>query len=73
MSRAFVDTFYFLALLNRRDPAHPRARAAWTERTSAVIVQNAFRPTATVSSASTSAACACAAWQSTPARVRLRP
>ena len=28
MSRAFADTFYFLALLNQRDPAHPRALAA---------------------------------------------
>ncbi len=73
MSRAFADTFHFLALLNRRDPAHPRARAACTEPTSPVIVQNAFPPTATVSSASTSASCACAAWQSTPARARLRP
>ncbi len=25
MTRAFADTFYFLAILNRRDPAHEKA------------------------------------------------
>ena len=25
MSRVFADTFYFLAVLNRRDPAHEAA------------------------------------------------
>jgi hypothetical protein len=73
MSRVFADTFYSLALLHRRDPAHPRALAACTEPASPVIVQNAFPPTATVSSARTSASCACAAWQSSPPWFRLRP
>jgi len=28
MKSVFADTFYFLALLNERDPAHQRAAAA---------------------------------------------
>lgn len=31
MRALFADTFYFLALLNRRDPAHPKAVLASRE------------------------------------------
>ena len=40
MSRVFADTFYFLALLNRDDPAHRRALAA--ARSVAQIVTTEF-------------------------------
>ena len=40
MSRVFADTFYFLALLNRDDPAHQRALAA--ARSAAQIVTTEF-------------------------------
>lgn len=37
MREVFADTYYFLALLNSADPAHPRARALVTGLKSTVV------------------------------------